>query len=57
MKNDQEIWQAVTSFTDQHIQREEVRYINVEDTTSAFDVFKVFRLLNNSFVEQFSTFF
>lgn len=40
LKNDQEAWQAVTSFTDQHIMREEVRYMHTKDTSSSFDIFK-----------------
>lgn len=41
--DEKEVWQTVTSFTDQHILRDELRYAHTEDTTSSYDVFKVFK--------------
>ncbi|XP_065210163.1 chondroitin sulfate proteoglycan 4 [Planococcus citri] len=38
--NDKEVWQPVTSFTDQQISRGELRYAHTEDTSSSYDVFK-----------------
>lgn len=49
IKSYEEVWQRVTSFTDQNILRDEIRYIHTTETSSSFDSFKV---INYSYVNQ-----